>query len=178
MILVNIYFYLGSSIIGLIPDFAGYILISNGIKECVEEKKVYKKIQNNAFAACVFSAVIWIMDLFTVTSRIYYNFGAVWGNILKTVSIIFMGVVTYSLIEVVEYAGAKYNYVFDLRALKLSWLLIMLINPILFICSIIISLYSLIEWIVLGEVLASLWFLIMLYLAYEKAFEISKGKRL
>ena len=175
MILVNIYFYLGSSIIGLLPDFAGYILISNGIKECVEEKKVYKKVQNYAFSACIFSAVIWIMDLFTVTSRLYFNFGAVWGYILKAVSIVFIGIVTYSLIEVVEYAGAKYNYVFDLRALRLSWLLTVLINPILLICSNIVSLYS---WIALGEILISLWFLIMLYLAYEKAFEVSKGKRL
>ena len=175
MILVNIYFYAGSSIIGLIPDFAGYILISSGIKECVEEKKVYKKVQNCAFAACIFSVVIWIMDLTGVTSEIYYKFGIRWGYVLKGVSIIFIGIVTYCLINVFQYARVKYKYAFDLKVLMLSWFFVMLINALMLIFSNFIAIYS---WLALGEVLAALWFLIMLYLTYEKAFEVSKGKRL
>lgn len=175
MILVNIYFYAGRSIIGLIPDFAGYILISNGIKECVEEINVYKKVQKYAFAACIFSATIWIMDLTTATSMLYYKFGAVWGYVLRAVSVIFIAIVTYFLINVFQYVSAKYKYDYDLRILKLSWLFTVLMNMLMLICSKIVSIYS---WIALGEVLAALWFLIMLYLAYEKAFEVSKGKRL
>lgn len=175
MILVNIYFYAGSSIIGIIPDFAGYILISSGIKECVEEKRVYKKVQNCAFAACIFSAVIWIMDLTGATSEIYYNFGFRWGYALKGISIIFIGIVTYCLINVFQYAGIKYKCAFDLRVLMLSWFFVMMINVLMLIFSNSVAIYS---WLALGGVLAALWFLIMLYLAYEKAFEVSKGKRL
>lgn len=175
MIFVNIYFYLGNSIIGLIPDFAGYILISSGIKECIEEKKSYKHVQNFAFAACIFSAVIWCMDLFTVSSNLYANFGVTWGYVLKAVSIVFTGIVTYLLIDIFDYAGSRMNYVFDIKVLKISWLLNMLLNCLMLICSNMVAVYS---WIALGQVLTTIWFLIMLYLAFEKAFEVSKGKKL
>lgn len=175
MILVNLYFYAGSSIIGLIPDFAGYILISSGMKECVEEGKTCKKVQRYAFAACIFSAAVWVMDLAAITSSMYVNFGALWGYVLKGVSIVFIGIVTYCLLDIFEYAGAKYNYAFDLRVLKLSWLFAVIMNLLMLLCSNFAAVYS---WIALGEILAALWFLIMLYLAFERAFEVSKGKRL
>lgn len=175
MILVNIFFYAGQSIIGLIPDFAGYILISNGIKECVEDEGVYKKVQNCAFAACVFSAAVWVMDLTTATSRIYYKFGNIWGYALRAVSVIFIGIVTFLLTDVFRRIAPKYKYELDLRGLKLSWVFVVLMNVLMLVCSNIAAINS---WITLGEVMAALWFLIMLYLAYEKAFEMSKGKKL
>ncbi|MFG6326088.1 MAG: hypothetical protein K1W00_04500 [Lachnospiraceae bacterium] len=175
MILVNVYFYAGSSIIGLIPDFAGYILISNGIKECVEEINVYKKVQKCAFAACIFSAAIWVMDLTTATSRLYYKFGAEWGYAFRAVSIIFIGIVTYMLINVFNYVSTRYKFVYGFMPLRLSWLFTVLINMVMLIYSDNAVIYS---WIALGEVLAALMFLVMLYLAFEKAFEVSKGKKL
>lgn len=175
MILVNIYFYVGSSIIGLIPDFAGYILISGGIKECVEDGKVCKNVQKYAFAACIFSAAVWVMDLLAVTSTMYVSFGAEWGYVLRAVAIVFIGIVTHFLLKVFEYAGAKYNYAFDLKVLRLSWLFVVAVNVLMLVCSNFPAVYS---WVALGEVLTTLWFLIMLYLAFEKAFEVSKGKRL
>lgn len=175
MILVNIYFYVGSSIIGLIPDFAGYILISSGIKECVEEGKACKNVQTYAFAACIFSAAVWVMDLLAITSAMYVNFGVLWGYALRAVAVVFIGIVTHFLLDVFEYTGAKYNYAFDLKGLKLSWLFVVVMNLLMLVCSNFPAVYS---WVALGEVLAALWFLIMLYLAFERAFEVSKGKRL
>lgn len=60
-------------IIGLIPDFVGYLLIRRGLGELPDEENHFQEAYKGTTAAIAYSAVIYGLDLFGITGLIVYD---------------------------------------------------------------------------------------------------------
>jgi hypothetical protein len=61
---------LGNSQIGLIPDFAGYIVMINGLREMADESPLFMKVKPYATGMAVYTAAVYAMDLFGISSSL------------------------------------------------------------------------------------------------------------
>ena len=62
-ILFNVHVTLGGYMIGLLPDFVGYLLVAAGLKEVWQEEGVFENLVPLALELAVFTGVIYLIRL-------------------------------------------------------------------------------------------------------------------
>ena len=70
---------LGSCVIGLIPDFLGYIFIRKGVRELREESPCFARLDPWTLGMAVYSGILSLLDLFGIGLRLgifFYLMGA------------------------------------------------------------------------------------------------------
>lgn len=67
MVLLEFNINLETAVIGLIPDFIGYILLVMGLKEMVSESGFFQKSIPLSAGMAVYSAVCYLLDLLGIT---------------------------------------------------------------------------------------------------------------
>ncbi len=80
-------------IIGLIPDFAGYILMVKGLDTLAHESFHFERIRPFAVGMGIYSGIIYAFDLFGLSSQISF-----FGSILGIASIIISLYISYVII--------------------------------------------------------------------------------
>ena len=60
---------LGSCVIGLIPDFLGYIFIRKGVQELREESLCFARLDPWTLGMAVYSGILYLLDLFGIGLR-------------------------------------------------------------------------------------------------------------
>lgn len=68
-ILFNVHVTLGGYMIGLLPDFVGYLLVAAGLKEVWQEEGVFENLVPLALELAVFTGVIYLIRLLPMTRR-------------------------------------------------------------------------------------------------------------
>lgn len=66
-------------IIGLIPDFIGYILMMKGLKELIATSEEFEKAKQLAYGMAIYTGVLYAMDLFGISSSIWWFFSYALG---------------------------------------------------------------------------------------------------
>jgi hypothetical protein len=61
---------IGSSQIGLIPDFVGYIFIVNGLFELSSKSSRFQKVQTHASIMAFYTGILYALDLFGISFSI------------------------------------------------------------------------------------------------------------
>lgn len=61
---------LGSCVIGLIPDFLGYIFIRKGVQELREESLCFARLDPWTLGMAVYSGILYLLDLFGIGLRL------------------------------------------------------------------------------------------------------------
>ena len=61
---------LGSSQIGLIPDFIGYIVMVNGLTEMSAENPAFLKVKPYARGMAVYTGILYVMDLLGISAEL------------------------------------------------------------------------------------------------------------
>jgi hypothetical protein len=119
---------LGNSQIGLIPDFAGYLVMINGLKEMSVESPMFMKVKPFASAMAVYTAVLYAMELFGISSSL----GA-FSYILAIASTIISLYISYYIVMGVMDLEEKYSTLFNGSGLKSTWTLLAVFNILSFI---------------------------------------------
>lgn len=68
-ILFNVHVTLGGYMIGLLPDFVGYLLVAAGLKEVWQEEGVFENLVPLALELAVFTGVVYLIRLLPMTRR-------------------------------------------------------------------------------------------------------------
>ena len=63
---------LGKTTIGLLPDFAGYILMIKGLEEMTPESPLFEKARPWATAMAVYTGVLYAMDFLTMSVQLRF----------------------------------------------------------------------------------------------------------
>ena len=70
LIFLDFNFNIGESTIGLIPDFIGYILLVQGLREMEPESARFPQARPFAVGTGIYSAITYALDLFGVTNQL------------------------------------------------------------------------------------------------------------
>lgn len=70
LVFIDFNLNIGSSQIGLIPDFAGYIVLAAGLREMAGESNMFAKAGPFASGMAVYTGIIYLMDLFGVSASL------------------------------------------------------------------------------------------------------------
>ena len=119
---------LGNSQIGLIPDFAGYIVMINGLGEMAVESPQFMKVKPIATGMTVYTAVLYAMDLFGIS----FSLGA-FSYILAIASTIISLYISYYIVLGVMDLEEKYNTLLNGASLKSTWTLLAVFNVLSFV---------------------------------------------
>lgn len=106
---------LGNSKIGLIPDFAGYLIMINGILEMSEESTLFTKVKPQVTAMAVYSGILYLLDLIGLST------GLGIGYILGIISTVITLYISYNIVMGVIDTEKKYNRSLDAEHLKTIW---------------------------------------------------------
>jgi len=87
----------GTSTIGLIPDFAGYIVMVNGLAELEGDSLYFVKAKSFARGMIVYTAVLYAMDLLGISRNI--GLGAFFLGLASTVVSLY---ISYYIVKGVE----------------------------------------------------------------------------
>lgn len=86
-------------IIGLIPDFAGYILMVKGLDTLAHESFHFERIRPFTVGMGIYSGIIYAFDLFGLSSQISF-FGSVLGIVSAVISIYITYVIILGIREI------------------------------------------------------------------------------
>jgi len=146
---------LGSSRIGLIPDFIGYILIINGLNELSSKNNWFLKSKPYSIGMMIYTGIIYILDVFSISGSL----GIVTNFILGLISTIITLYISYNIImgikaiEITEFRQLKTNSLYSswkllaiasIATFALLW--IPYFNIITIIINLIINIYFLITF--------------------------------
>ncbi|MDD4113759.1 MAG: hypothetical protein PHC56_12135 [Herbinix sp.] len=143
---------IGSSRIGLIPDFIGYIYILKGLEELDGESTFFMKVKPFVTGMAVYSGILYIMDLFGISVSL-----GLFTYVLAFVSIAISLYISYNIVMGVIDMEGKYNTTLNGERLKSTWTLLAVFNiltivslltPLLTIIGIILSFIATIIFLV------------------------------
>lgn len=104
--------------IGLIPDFIGYIVMINGLKEMVHESRCFEKVKPFAVGMCVYSGFLYVLDLLGTSAALGWL-----GVLLGIVSLIVSLYISYTIIKGIAEAETNHNADLNSTSLKNTWIL-------------------------------------------------------
>ncbi len=112
---------LGSSQIGLIPDFAGYLVLIGGLTEMAEESPLFAKVKPYAAGMAVYTGILYVMDLMGISASL----GAL-SYLFAIVSIAVSLYISYHIVLGVKEMEETYRAFLGGDALKSAWKLLAL----------------------------------------------------
>ncbi len=140
-IFLDFHLSLGSSKIGLIPDFVGYIIMINGLAEMSGQSMRFMKIKSYASGMAVYSGLLYLLDLMGISVSL-----GVLTYIFAIISTAVSLYISYNIVMGVIEVEEKYNVRLNGDSLKSTWTFIavldvlsfvlLLIPPAAFICMI------------------------------------------
>ncbi|OQB23558.1 MAG: hypothetical protein BWY11_01749 [Firmicutes bacterium ADurb.Bin182] len=110
---------IGASRIGLIPDFIGYIVLMNGLRELIGKSERFIKARPFAAGMFVYTLVLYIMDLLGVSNQ-----AQAIGYLLGLVSTIISLVVSYNIVMGVNDMEKEYGLRLNADGLFRTWRLL------------------------------------------------------
>lgn len=134
---------LGSSRIGLIPDFIGYIVMISGLVEMSGESPLFMKVRPYAAGMAVYTGILYFLDFVGAS----VSLGA-FSYVLAFTSAAISLYISYNIVMGVMYVERNLNTSLNGDRLKSTWTLLavfniltfaMLLNPFLALITIIIS---------------------------------------
>ena len=127
-IFLDINLDLGSTRIELIPDFLGYIFIIQGLAELIGESERFAKARPYAIGMCVYTALLFLMDLFGVS----YDLGEA-ILILGLVSTIISLVISYHIVMGVKDIEFSSGRQLNANELMSKWKLLAIVSILIYI---------------------------------------------
>lgn len=124
---LNFNLNLGGYIINLIPNFVGYILLVQGLKEIMNETKVevFEKTIPFCIGMGIYTGIIYLMNLFQISAYVWLTV------ILEIANFAVSFYILYSIIGVIRNIEIRYMIELNQAALYSIWKW-MLINQIIF----------------------------------------------
>lgn len=118
LIFLDFNFNIGESTIGLTPDFIGYILLVQGLREMEPESARFAQARPFAVGTGIYSAITYALDLFGVTNQ-PGGLGIALGFLYTIVSLCLAWLVVKGVLE----AEQRRNTDLNGHSLWISWLL-------------------------------------------------------
>ncbi len=121
------------NVIGLIPDFLGYILMIFGAKEVNHWSKNFRKLEKTAMVFAIYAGISWIQDALNVTGGTLSFVGIVLGIMSVVIRMLSLWWIIKGLLAVEEQTG------FELKAsfMKIMWLCLTVVTVITFFAGLI-----------------------------------------
>jgi hypothetical protein len=111
----------GASTIELIPDFVGYIIMLQGIKELLEESNWFQKITSFTIGMAIYSAVIYMLDLLGVSASFSTGLESVFFVILSIITFVLILYINYGIIMGVRDMEIKHKWELGSEILHSAW---------------------------------------------------------
>jgi len=119
---------LGNSKIGLIPDFVGYIVMINGLKEMAEESALFMKVKPFATGMAVYTGILYLLDLLGASVSL-----GVLSYLLAFTSTAISLYISYNIVMGVIAIEGKYNTPLNGASLKSIWTLLAVFNVLTYV---------------------------------------------
>ncbi len=119
---------IGNSQIGLIPDFAGYIVMLSGLEELARESDIFIKVKPYAAGMAVYTGILYLLALFGLSTSL----GAL-TYVLSITSLAISLYISYQIVMGVIELEKKYNTLFNGIVLKSAWNLLAIFNAVAFL---------------------------------------------
>ncbi len=107
----------GTASIDLIPDFIGYILMFNGLDELLTESPRFSKARSLAIGMSIYSAVVFVLDMFSGYGEIMGYAAILLGAIATAVSLF----ISYNIICGLADIERTRNADLKSKQLKTAW---------------------------------------------------------
>ncbi len=133
---------LGNSQIGLIPDFAGYIVMISGLVQMAEESSLFMKIKPYASGMAVYTGVLYLLDLVGISVSL-----GILSYILALTSTAVSLYISYNIVMGVIDIEKKYSRTLNGDSLKTTWTVLAVFNVLSFV-SLLIPLVAIVCMIV------------------------------
>ena len=127
-IFLNFNLTLGSSKIGLFPDFVGYIVMIGGLVEMAEKSSIFMKVKPYVTGMAIYTGILYLLDLFGISVSL--------GALTYVLAITSMAVslyISYNIVMGVIDIEEKYNMILNGRKLKSTWTLLAVFNVLTFV---------------------------------------------
>lgn len=132
-------FEFGASVIDIIPDFIGYIIIYMGVKELADESQIFKRAQTVAFIMCIYSiAEVWC-NLLGFRSVFYFTTIIGMAGYLYLTYLIADGVMNLEGIYGTDLSGTRLKQAWKYLALFSVLTYLTFISPVLATIFLVIS---------------------------------------
>lgn len=153
-VLINFNITSGNSVIGLFPDFIGYILIYKGNQLLRSYSNRFVKIQPTVILLAILTAITYMLDILGVTAKNYYF------NVFCMIILILIGIYAqYHVVHGILDIQRTQNIELNAETLLSTWKIAAVINILsLFFMATQIALLFL-----LLAMMANIIFLILLY---------------
>lgn len=119
---------IGNSQIGLIPDFAGYIVMLSGLEELARESDIFIKVKPYAASMAVYTGILYLLALLGLSTSL--------GGLSYVLSIISLAIslyISYQIVMGVIELEQKYRTLFNGIGLKSAWNLLAIFNIVTFL---------------------------------------------
>ncbi|MGI5971976.1 MAG: hypothetical protein ACOX7P_09710 [Oscillospiraceae bacterium] len=128
LVFIDFNLNIGSSQIGLIPDFAGYIVLAAGLREMAGESNMFAKAGPFASGMAVYTGIIYLMDLFGVSASL-----GVFSYFLGLISTAVSLYISYCIVLGVKDMESKYGCFLNGPSLNSAWTLLAIFSLISFL---------------------------------------------
>lgn len=118
LVFLNFDLNLGSSKIGLLPDFLGYIIMIKGLNELAQDSVRFIKAKTYAFGMAFYTGILYIFDFLGITP--YFGVISYLLSVLATVVSLY---ISYNIVMGVFDIEKKYGISLDGERLKSAWML-------------------------------------------------------
>lgn len=118
----------GNAQIDLIPDFVGYIVMINGLKEMYSESTLFMKVKPYVTGMAVYTGVLYFLDLVGVSVSL-----GVLTYVLAITSTAVSLYISYNIVMGVIDMEGKYNTLLNGDNLKSTWTLSAVFNVLTFV---------------------------------------------
>ena len=122
---------LGTSQIGLIPDFVGYILVFHGLAEHESMSPRFVKSRPVALGMAVFAGLLYIMELFGIVTNDILSF------VLGLTSTLISLYISYNIVMGIKEFEASSGRFLNAQGLYSSWTLLAILSLIVYLLFII-----------------------------------------
>lgn len=141
--------------IGLIPDFAGYILMRNGLSEMASESEQFRKVMPYATGMAVYTGVLYFGDLTGLTASL-----GMLSYLLAIASTVFSLYISYHIVMGITEMEETYHTPLNGDGLKSIWNLLAIFSVLTFVFllnPVIAGIFTLVSFII------AIFFLVTFY---------------
>lgn len=110
---------LNNSVIGLIPDFIGYIVMVKGLEEMADESPLFPKVRPYTVGMAVYTGVLYALDLFGII-----GLASVLSFLLGVVALAVSLYISYNIVMGVREMEERYETNLNGEQLKSRWTIV------------------------------------------------------
>lgn len=118
----------GNSVIEILPDFIGYILMVNGLTEMAGEGPLFIRVKPYAVGMAAYTGILFFMDTFGVWAS--PDILAVALGVLSAVVALY---ISYSIIMGIKAMEERYGTSLNADSLKTTWIVLAITNAAVYL---------------------------------------------